>query len=136
MEIKIESGELKKSSGDKEYTHVKLIDGSFMNIWGNNMDKIGKRVHVNEPKMFKGTGWTAVDKSKPEPKQDRIAGKLTKREYLNELEEIWSISAKLESDPNARSSIVNTYLSRLCEGKVIIEDEEPPDDVPEDDPPF
>ena len=140
MEIKIESGQLQKSKkSGKEYTNCKLSDGSYLNIWGDQTEHIGKKVNINEPTVFNNNKWTSIDKSKPEVKPEPIKHDgITKDEYLNFMEEVWNKVAKLEPDTEtsagarARASLVNTAMINYCEGKIYIESEEPPDEPSEE----
>jgi hypothetical protein len=141
MEIKIESGQLQtsKTSG-KQYTNCKLGDGSFMNIWGDQTEHIGKRININEPTVFHNTKWTSIDKSKPEPKSEpQKHNGISKQDYLNFMEEVWSRVMKLEPDKSegieklwscadARAALVNTAMIAFTNGKIINEADEPPDE--------
>ena len=139
MEIKIESGQLQKSKkSGKEYTNCKLSDGSYLNIWGDQTKHIGKKVNINEPNIFGKAKWTSIDESKPEVKPEPVKHDgISKEEYLTFMEEVWGVVAKLEPDTEtscgaqARAALVNTAMINYCQGKIIIESEEPPEEEPE-----
>jgi len=145
MEIKIESGTLQVSQkSGKTYTNCKLSDGSWLNIWGDQKENFGKTVNVMEPQQFGKSKWANIDKTKPEPKpeSEKKSG-ITKQEYLNWMEEVWARAMKLEPDKkdemgngdccaNARAALINTAMIALTNGKIIIEDEEPPDELGDD----
>jgi hypothetical protein len=138
MEIKIESGRVALTQTSKKtYTNCKLSDGSWMNIWGDQTENFGKTVNINEPQLVGKTKWTSIDKSKPEVKPESIRHDgISLDDYQKTLDLMWGFVSALpgglgaQLSDEARAAMCNTAMINYCQGKIIIQSDEPPEDEP------
>jgi hypothetical protein len=136
MEIKVLEAKLQVSqTSKKEYTNIKTESG-YINVWGDHLAEKGKTITITEPEKFGKSLWARIDKSKPpappKPEIQEHAG-LTRQQYLDEFERIWSFAKKLEPSPEAVTGVLavcNTYLIALSNGKIVNEPNEPLEDEP------